>query len=204
MNIGEMINIYIIKYIIDVTALFIDITLVIHPMWVIDEYAINDLNFDWFRPINPPNIAFIVARIGIRIDCLLIYDVINARILKGPSFCQVLIIRFGIHDIEFITLGNHMWHGTIPSLIVSAITIIIKFIFVGVNEVVHWLIDDIRISLEPIAWARKYFAIASVSWNLFDELIIGMKLIRLISNLIHNINQFDLDIIIIVLIIIVV
>ena len=46
MNRGVIIIIYISKYIIVMIGLLIDIVLVIHPMWVMEEYAISDLNFD--------------------------------------------------------------------------------------------------------------------------------------------------------------
>lgn len=38
-----------------------DRSLIIHPMWVIDEYAIIDRKLDWFIPINPPIIALNTA-----------------------------------------------------------------------------------------------------------------------------------------------
>jgi len=47
----------------------------------------------------------------------------NAMSEIGPTFCHVVRIRLENHDIEFMILGNHMWHGTIPSLIVRAIVI---------------------------------------------------------------------------------
>jgi len=46
-------------------GLLIDIVLVIHPMWVMEEYAISDLNFDWFIPIIPPASALVEAKIMI-------------------------------------------------------------------------------------------------------------------------------------------
>jgi len=73
--------------------------------------------------------------------------------------------------------------------------------FIIENEISHWPVEANRIRLDPNAWARKYFAIASVSWNLFDELIIGINLIKLISSAAQIISQFVLDIIIIVLVV---
>ena len=39
-------------------GLFINNILVIHPMWVIDEYAIIFRRCDWFIPIIPPSRVF--------------------------------------------------------------------------------------------------------------------------------------------------
>lgn len=55
--------------------------------------------------------------------------------------------------------------------------------------------DDINSrNLEPRACAKKYFSIASISWNLFDEFIIGMNDSILISRAAHVISQLLLEI----------
>lgn len=86
-------------------GLIITNSLVIHPMCVIDEYAIIDLIFLWFIPISPPIREFNEARrimvLGVQHDCI-----IKAKIVSGPSFCQVDKIRQFIHDREVITDGN--------------------------------------------------------------------------------------------------
>jgi len=88
--------------------------LVIHPIWVIDEYAIIDLIFLWFIPIIPPVKAFkaavIIIILGEQWDCIM-----NDRTDKGPSFCQVDRIRQFIQEIDDITEGNQKWHGAIPN-----------------------------------------------------------------------------------------
>ena len=46
-------------------GLLIVIALIIHPICVIDEYAIIDRSCVWFSPIAPPIMAFRVAIAGI-------------------------------------------------------------------------------------------------------------------------------------------
>lgn len=88
-----------------------------------------------------------------------------------------------------------------PSLInIEDINIIIIMFLIGL--IFHNLDDDIKSTLDPSAWARKYFSIASVSWNLFDMFISGINANMLISRAVHVINQLFLDKAIIVLIII--
>lgn len=55
---------------------------------------------------------------------------------------------------------------------------------------------DIKINLLPSAWIKKYFVAASFSWNLFEDIINGINLKRLISRPHHKNNQFLLEIII--------
>jgi hypothetical protein len=45
---------------------------------------------------------------------------------------------------------------------------------------------------EPSACARKYFVAASVSWFVFELVIIGKNLNILISNIIHAASKFGL------------
>jgi hypothetical protein len=59
-NNGKIIIEYVIKYISVPICKFMDNMLVIHPMWVIEEYAIIDFNFLWFIPSRPPEMAFIL------------------------------------------------------------------------------------------------------------------------------------------------
>lgn len=70
-------------------------------------------------------------------------------------------------------------------------------------ELYHNEDDEISKILDPSAWARKYFNIASASWNLFDIFINGMNDNILISRAVHVIIQLFLEIAIKVLIIIV-
>jgi len=167
-------------------------------MWVIDEYAIIDLSFLWFMPKTPPVIALIQA-IKVIMDGAHEVFRINVRIVRGPSFCHVLKIRQLIHEIEDITEGNQKWHGAIPIFKIMALMIM----YDGTIEFVwnHREVEAIRIRLDPKAWIKKYLVAASVSWNLFEEHKIGINLRRLISSPHHRRSQFDLDTIIIVLVI---
>jgi hypothetical protein len=135
---------------------------IIHPIWVIDEYAIIVRKWLWFNPINPPVNAFILARIIIIFVDVFIKK--NDIIDNGAIFCQVDKIKAGIHEMEVITEGYHKWHGAIPILIKREKSRI-RFILIKI-----WLdsqSDNLLIirSLDPKAWINKYFTDASVSWN---------------------------------------
>jgi len=175
------------------------IILAIHPMWVIEEYAIIERIWDWFIPIIPPIIAFIID--AINMNCLVELFNVNAKIIKGAIFCQEARIKHDIHEILVITDGNQKWNGAIPSFSIKAeiSNIIIKVEFINENHIDILLISII---LEPNAWAIKYLIAASVSWFCFELMIIGINLNILISIAIHRNNQFVLEITIIDLIII--
>jgi len=178
------------KYIIVRIGLLGSISLDIHPMWVIDENAIIDLSFVWFIPIAAPAIALIDGII-IKIDIGIL--VINIIIPSGANFCQVDRIKHDIHEIDDITDGNHIWHGIIPNFSISEISNIIsmsRFIWL---DSIHIVDDVIKRILEPNAWARKYFSIASDSWNLFDLISNGMNDNMLISRAAQVISQLLLD-----------
>jgi hypothetical protein len=57
----------------------------------------------------------------------------------------------------------------------------------------HWTILLINIILDPRACAIKYLIAASVSWFVFEFVIIGINLNMLISIDIHRKIQFLLD-----------
>jgi len=57
----------------------------------------------------------------------------------------------------------------------------------------HWIILLINITLDPSACAIKYLIAASVSWFVFEFVIIGINLNMLISIDIHRKIQFLLD-----------
>jgi len=161
-------------------------------MWVIDEYAIIVRRCDWFIPIIPPRSALLLAIRRMNVGALLISR--NDRIINGANFCQVAKIVHDTHDRDVITEGNQKWNGTIPSL--SMIAAISRKFRLNI-EVDHCVILDINIILDPSAWAIKYLIEASVSWFVFDWIIIGINLNMLISMAIHRKIQFVLDIAII-------
>lgn len=86
----------------------------IHPMWVMEEYAMIDLIFLWLIPIIPPISAFMGAKTSI-ILCEHPDSIMNDKMLNGPSFCHVAKIKQFDHDMDDITEGNQKWHGAIPS-----------------------------------------------------------------------------------------
>jgi hypothetical protein len=170
--------------------------LVIHPIWVIDEYAIIVRRWDWFIPIIPPTRAFVAAITIINVGVDLFR--IKARITNGASFCHVASTKHAVQDIDVITDGNQKWNGTIPSFSIIAE---VRIRFICGRDEDHCEILLISITLEPNAWAIKYLIVASVSWLLLDMVIIGINLNMLTSIAIHKNSQLVLDIAIIDLVI---
>lgn len=82
------------KYVIDSSGLLICIVLIIQPIWVIDEYARSVRIWDWFIPMIPPNKAFKMALIVIRVleKGFRVRHEKHSR-LKGANFCQVVRSR---------------------------------------------------------------------------------------------------------------
>jgi len=159
----------------------------IHPICVIDENAIIDFNLVWFIPIIDPIIALIIGMEAASFDGIKI----NIKMDIGASFCHVDKIIQDVQEIEVITDGNHMWHGAIPNLISIEITNI--NIIRGLLIIISHQSDDdvIRNIVDPTAWTKKYFSIASVSWNLLDDFSNGMNVNILISRAAHvNIRLF--------------
>lgn len=114
-NIGPITTTYTAKYIIGIIGVFRINLLIIHPIWVIDEYAKMARRWAWFIPSIPPIIAFRApAPINKGFKW---YELVNGKISRtsGPSFCQVHKIRQLIHDIDVIVEGNQKWHGAAPS-----------------------------------------------------------------------------------------
>jgi len=197
MKIGVMISAYIKKYDEVSIGLKIDRSLVIHPIWVIDEYAIIDRNLVWLRPINPPINAFADAITVIIYDEE--YERIKDKIIRGASFCHVDRIKQDGHDADAITDGYHKWHGTMPNFRVIDMINRNNIILPGIDLLNHKDILDINIILEPSAWARKYLIAASVSWNFFEFIRIGINLRRFNSIAAHRNNQLEDITVIIVL-----
>ena len=167
----------------------------IHPICVIDEYAIMVRRWDWFIPIIPPSKAFSGA-----INMINLVDelcIINDMIISGANFCHVARIIHANQDIDVITEGNQKWNGAIPNFNIIADNRI-RFIC-GIDLVDQWAKLVINISLDPRAWAIKYLIAASVSWLDLEFVISGIKLSMLISIDIHRNSQLVLDIAIIVL-----
>lgn len=166
-------------------------SLYIHPICVMEEAAIIDFNFVWLIPNEDPTKAFKPQIMDI-IKIFVLFSR-NVKIDKGANFCQVVKIPQDIQDKEDITDGNQKWYGTIPNLInIDDINININILFIG--EVFHIEVDDIKRILDPSAWARKYFSMASLSWNLLDIFINGINDSILISRADHVNNQLFLDI----------
>jgi len=143
----------------------------------------------WFMPIIPPIRAFNEATR--KINWVMYGFMIKSENIKGANFCHVDSNIHEIHEIEVITEGYQKWRGAAPSFsrIDARSRVIIRFIFAEY----HIDILDINRILEPRLCARKYFTVASVSWEVLLLFIMGINLNRLISIAIHRNNQLVLD-----------
>jgi len=176
--------------------------LIIHPMWLIDEYAKMARRCVWFIPIIPPTIELSAATYNKMF--LVFWIKINDKTLNGASFCHVDKIAQDAQGIDIITDGYHMWQGTIPNFNkIENINIYIKDLSL-IENIIHIDILLINKMEDPIDWARKYLIEASVSWFSCVNRIIGMNLNKLISIDAHSIIQLVLDIAIKVLVIMVI
>jgi hypothetical protein len=75
----------------------------------------------------------------------------KTKMVIGANFCHVDKIRHEIQDIEVITAGNHIWHGTIPSLITSEIINMITNVFLLIDILIHRVDEASRKMLDPRA-----------------------------------------------------
>lgn len=98
-----------------------------------------------------------------------------------------------IHEIEDITEGYHKWNGAAPSFSIKLMIKIVDEIYENGKLKVN-IILDISNMLDPNAWFKKYFTLASVSWYCDDANIIGIKHSILISIANHINIQFVLEI----------
>ena len=131
------------------------------------------------------------------INIRLNWENIKAIIVIGANFCHVDKINADSQEIDIITDGYHMWHGTIPVLRVKAINKINVIYWFGILKFDHRDILLTRSNEEPNAWVKKYFTAASVSWKFFVLIISGINLNILISIAIHKKIQLELEIAII-------
>lgn len=168
---------------------------IIQLMWTKDEYANRARSLVWLTPISPPVKAVIreKSRRGAAPE-----NIKHSR-TSGPSFCQVDNIKQVSQWDDDITWGNQKWKGAAPSLI-RRLIISIRNIIVEVADIYQIDVEYISSMLEPRAWIRKYLIVASVSWFVSDDEIIGIKDNILISSANHINNQFELLITIKVLI----
>jgi hypothetical protein len=165
----------------------VDDRMIIHPRWLMDEYARIVRRFVWFSPIIPP---IVVPVIAISVVCfgsdLEMYE--KDRRIRGAIFCHVERIKQFVHERDDITDGNHKWHGAAPSFSRSDVIRITVAKFLSIRVLI--IIDDPRrSSMDPSAWDKKYLIAASVSWFDLDWSIIGINLSMLISSMIHAVSQ---------------
>ena len=117
----------------------------------------------WFNPAIPPIIAPVTPRNATGRSVVLIRRVI---IIRGRIFCQVVRVM-QIGQVEFIiTWGNQKCMGAAPSLVVTPIKVMADEVVIGfTGNMGLWVVvrSEIRIIVDPKAWARKYFIAASAS-----------------------------------------
>lgn len=170
---------------------------IIHPRWAIEENAIRDGKWVCLSPPRAPITALNreVVRIMFGIDVEY-----RDKIEIGIIFCQVDRIIHEDQEILDITWGNQKWNGAAPILINRLIESIYRKGWWGMR-LLKINKDDIlrRRSLDPVAWARKYLIVASVSILVFDEDIMGIKDIIFNSKETQRKMKLDEEIAIIVL-----
>ena len=104
-----------------------------------------------------------------------------------------MIIRHLIQDTDSITWINQMWKGAIPDLIARAKNMTkLKFSRVYILSIILFKEAEKISKIDAMAWAKKYLIDDSVDLKLSSLKIIGISLIKLISNPIHLVNQ-ELD-----------
>ena len=114
------------------------------------------------------------------------YD-INAN---GASFCHVKRIKHWIHSIFIITWGNQMWNGASPALThIDKKIIKRKFLLKFCKKTILSITTAVIITVEAIAWTRKYLIADSVVILFKLIRIRGIILIKLISRTIQQINH---------------
>jgi len=165
----------------------------IHLIWPMDEYARRARSCDWSIPPTPPIIALNITTTNKMNGVSRGANIIINNI--GLIFCHVARIKHINHEILDMTWGNHWWHGAIPSFTVILI-INITIIIGEKEEFVNGLVDIIpavNINPLPTAWIIKYLTLASVSCKIWELATSGIKERRFNSIPIHKYNQFVLD-----------
>jgi len=115
---------------------------------------------------------------------------VNIIRIIGAIFCHVRIRKICIHCEVWITWGSQKWKGAAPILMErdsKIIQLIAEKVIRGLFKVT--IIEAKIIKREAIAWAIKYLIVDSVEWGVILKISSGMRLIRLISNPSHAVNQ---------------
>lgn len=165
----------------------------IQPMCPIEEYARRARSCVWFIPPIPPVIVLKATVINTSKEQSLGIIRISKHI--GAIFCRVARIIHIIHEILVITWGSQWWKGAIPNfIIILTINIILEMYatYMFKDEFIE-MMPLVSIRPLPIAWMMKYFTLASVSWNNWEEAIKGINDNRFSSIPIHTYSQFVLD-----------
>jgi len=108
----------------------------------------------------------------------------------GAIFCHVRIIKVCIHSDVWITWGSQKWKGAAPILIARAMEMVVLIIEIELDELFEKISIEEKIKrMDAMAWAMKYLMAVSVDWGFILFTMMGIKLIRLISNPNQQINQ---------------
>lgn len=165
--------------------------LIIHPRWLIDEYAKICRNDVWFKPPIAPIMILEMVIINIKVLHWIQYD----NTIIGAIFCHVINTKQLIHVDFLITSGNQKWNGAAPIFknnldltIIEGINSVSQFIeyFIWINKIENNSIVD------AITWTIKYLIDDSfiIVFLLFVNM--GINESKLISSPIQTPNQeFD-------------
>lgn len=110
-------------------------TAIIHPIWVIEEYARILRSWVWFSPPQPPTRIDRIERV--RRMFVSTDEDIWYIIEMGANFCHVRRSKPDVRGTPWVTSGTQKWKGAIPSFIAREVTIIRDEYGLVVLVVVH-------------------------------------------------------------------
>lgn len=131
--------------------------LIIHAIWLIDEYARILRSLSWLIPRNPLIIILKMIIIKKKYWKLILY---MTKII-GVIFCHVNKIKQLNQLSPSITSGNQKWNGAIPILVNKAefkINIIEFSMFFIIKNLLESKISENKRIKEAKAWVKKYFS----------------------------------------------
>ena len=162
------------------------LAVIIHLIWPIDEYARRGRSWVWFKPPKALT-SRPIKMIGIISVLLSVEEKI--RIVMGAIFCHVAKIRHKGQLRAAIIGGSQKWQGAMPILRSKASAKPIWNVLEKKEGLKEKSVDESRRMPDPIAWIRKYFSIAGVSWLDLDAARRGRKDKRFSSRPIQIKNQ---------------
>lgn len=160
-----------------------DDDIIIHLVWVMEEYVITPVNVVWFKAEIAPMVPLMVTNHQMWGDVIVTTLIIISSI--GIFKTVNIVIRL-VQLVARAMGGNHMWNGATPILV--NIAVINSKLQGGVGSTII-IIIAIIIKLDLTDWMIKYLKVASADK---DEgvFISGINIIMAISSDNHKITQF--------------